>query len=124
MLKLPLNLGESELRALFVLLRGAMATYPIQELKTNPGDYLILSCLHEFYGKLENRVRDVQLFGLAQGKKVRLSLKRHEAIALLHLLGSERAADDAPFLPALAEASYEYALVSALTAEINQAFFS
>jgi hypothetical protein len=118
---LPLSLGPSELKSVFSLVHGALGSYPMDVLKTQPGDYLILSCLDNFYDKLFEKSRRVRQYGI---KKVTITLKRHEAIALLHLLESERSADDEPFIPALAEASYEAAVVSELTAAIKQVFFS
>lgn len=123
-MKMTLNMGESELRALFVLLRAAYMQYPLQELRAQPTDYLILSCLDGFYGKLENKVRDAQMFGLGAGQKARMTLKRFEAIALLHVLEGERETDGEGFVPALAEASYEAAVIDSLTRDINKTFFS
>jgi len=121
-MKLTLNLGASELHTLCVLTFHAFMDYPLADLKEQPGDYLILSSLEDFYTRLDKKKREVSLFGLPQGKKVRLTMRRYEAIALLHLINAERA-DGLRFFRELNEGTHEYMVVAALDMEIKKAFF-
>lgn len=122
-MKMTLTLGAEELKALHSLVNMAYGRYPLSTLVQQVGDYLILSSVEEFYLRLHAKLRAVVVFGLAPGRKVKMSLKRHEAIGLLHLFEGDRA-DGQGFVEDYKDESYEAVLMATIVAEIQKTFFS
>ncbi len=121
-MKMTLNLGAEELKSLHMLVNSAFGRYPLSTLVQQVGDYLILSSVEEFYTRLHAKFRAVVVFGLPPGKKVKMSLKRHEAIGLLHLFEADRADGDG-FVDVYADDSYEAVLMATIVAEIQKTYF-
>jgi hypothetical protein len=119
--KVAISLHPDEVHVLADMLGMILTGQDIKELKTERiSDYLVLSCLHELYNKLDLKSKELQAFGYAPGKTIRVSMKRHEALAF-HLLVVESEYPDANLsLPAVPNEIMT--LIRSINTEIHKRF--
>lgn len=122
MRKLRLELRKDELRTLAQLIVAAYALYPIQALVSNAGDYLVLSTVEDLLARLERKVRELSVFGHKLDQKYSITMKRHEAIGLLHILEAERM--DGLRYVNIEEGSHTAGLCDRIVMEIQKTYFA
>lgn len=120
--KLTFSLTPQEVNILVNVLGYVLTGTDINNLKRKfKVDYLIMACLHEIFNKLDAKNKDLMAFGYKPGKTVRLTLKRHEAIALFLLCSGTSTTAAGFHLPALPNETIDF--MSTITGQIHKHYF-
>jgi hypothetical protein len=99
--KLTINLTVQELKIMTNILNYVLTSHDINDLRKNHLNiYLYLSCIYDFYTKLDKKNQEVASFGFTPGKPIKIALKRHEALAFYSLVTPEDPEADS-LLPAI-----------------------
>lgn len=99
--KLIVSLSPAEVKLLAEVLELVLTGTDLVELKKNRlDDYLLFSCVHELFNRLDTKKKELTAFGYTPGKPVKVSLKRYEALALF-MLCNEAAPEEHNYLPAV-----------------------
>lgn len=101
MRKLNVILTPTDLDMLTQVLEYALTCNDMSTLKRQRLEhYLALSCLHEFFNKLDRKNNDIKAFGFPPGKSVRVPMSRSEALAF-YIICTSTSTDFYSFLPAV-----------------------
>lgn len=99
--KLTLTLTPQDVKILTAVLEYALTSTDMKTLqRDNLEAFLALSCLHEFFNKLDKKNNEIQAFGYTPGKPVKVIMRRFEALAFF-LICSTTTPSDGSFLPAV-----------------------
>ncbi len=99
--KLTISLTVQEVKIMANILNYVLTSHDINELRKNHLNvYLYLSCIYDFYTKLDKKNQEIASFGYTPGKPIKIALKRHEALAFYSLVNpSDEESDN--LLPAI-----------------------
>ncbi|TKT89496.1 hypothetical protein [Dyadobacter frigoris] len=102
--KLVINLTPQETKILAEILGLILTGSDVHALKIQlmhgKMDYLLFSCVHDLYNRLDSKTKEIQAFGHKPGKSVKVFLKRHEALALFMLFNDAKPENES-HLPAI-----------------------
>lgn len=119
MKKITISLTVQELRILTQILNYALSAHELDKLrKEHLTIYLQLSCVYDFYAKLDKKNQEIAAFGFTPGKPVNVAMKRHEALAFYQLVNPDEGSESLlPAIPSTTES-----LILGIIGEIHKQF--
>lgn len=121
MSKLTITLTAQDIKIMVAVLGHMLTSKDVKDLKsTLHVDYLLFSCVHDFFNRMHTKHLEINAFGLAPGKRVKMHFKRHEAIAFFFLCSDHDDEGETTYLPALPDPTMS--LINSIIGEIHKAF--
>ncbi|WP_080058955.1 hypothetical protein [Spirosoma aerolatum] len=85
--KLKLSLKKGEVVALTRFLATELARVPMDDLRANPADYVIMSAMYELYSKVKEKAENIRLFpSKRKGELYSITISRTQALAICCVL--------------------------------------
>ncbi|GAB3735029.1 hypothetical protein [Spirosoma lituiforme] len=114
--KLKLRLKSGEVIALSKHLASTLTLNPIEELRKEPSDLMIMSALYELYAKVKEKSENIRIFKASRNEELySVTITRTQALALICAGYFEV---DSP----TAMQSYEGNFIQSLIGRIHQTF--
>lgn len=118
--KLMINLSPQEVKILTHILELILTGTDMERLKKHLLEhYLMFSCVHDLYNRLDTKTKEIQAFGYTTGKPVKITLKRYEALAFF-MLCDESAPDQDSYLPAVPDTTIS--MIRSIRGDIHKHF--
>lgn len=115
---MKLKLSKYQLEVLHRILGIAIASRPLEELKSEPNEYVVISAVFELFDKLDKKERQLRFFGSAKDA-YSVSVSRTQALALDLLLNPHSESS----LVKIQEKSYEWNLAREICDTIYQKYY-
>lgn len=84
--RLTIKINRSEVKTLVQVIGHILTSTDITILKRElPEDYLMFSCVYDFFHRLDLKHREIEIHGYPGQRAIKMTMKRHEAIAFFLL---------------------------------------
>lgn len=118
--KLIISLSPQEVKILTHILELILTGTDLERLKKELLEhYLMFSCIHDLFNRLDTKTKEFQAFGYTPGKPVKVSFKRYEALAFF-MLCDDGIQEDQSYLPAIPDTTVS--MIRSIRGDIHKHF--